>query len=303
MPPSLPEFIPPMLATLGQPFDSDEHLFEVKWDGMRCIAFRDDGGVRAFSRNRVPMLPRFPELELVAAVEPGIVLDGEIILLTDGKPDFRALMGREHARGRMKIQALSRSRPVTYVVFDLLYRGYESLMKEPLATRRDRLGEVVDRAGSPGLVVSDGIVGRGTAFFEQVTSRGIEGVVAKRLDDPYRPGRRTRSWTKFKAAAEIHCVILGFSVEDGDLRSLVIAAEENGRLRSVGRVGGGMSDEVRKELLARLERIPRAEPVIDCSTDANWVEPELFCRVRYLERTPDGNLRAPVFVDLVTPSS
>ena len=281
----LPSFLPPMLAKLGDAFDSEDHLFEVKWDGMRVLAFVEEDGVRLLNRNERDVAPRFAELESLAALPAGTLLDGELVAMTDGKPDFHKLMSREHARDPRRIEALRRSIPIQYVVFDLPYLGFESICAAPLSERRERLGEVLDAAGDPRLVLSDGVVGPGKTLFEQVASQGIEGVVAKRLDSPYRPGKRTDDWTKIKSTQLIHCVILGWLEEDGELIC-------------VGRVGSGLGAAARADLLPKLRDRRRDAPLIDCGPDGNWVEPSLFCIVSFLERTRDG-LRAPVFVELL----
>lgn len=297
----LPEFIPPMLARIGEPFDSDRHLFEVKWDGMRVLTFVEEGGVRLLTRSRRDVRARFPELEFLGAVEPGALLDGELVAMVDGKPDFRRLMSREQARDPRRVDALARQIPVQYVVFDLPYRRFESIGDAPLSERREQLGELVAACGDPRLVLSDGVVGPGTTLFEQVTARGMEGVVAKRLDSPYLPGKRTDAWQKIKGTRLIHCLILGWIEEDGDLRSLVIATEEDGVLVCVGRVGSGLGAPDRERLLPRLHALRRDAPLVEVNAEhahAEWVEPGLYCIVSFLERTSDG-LRAPVFMELI----
>ena len=291
-----------MLARLErEPFDSDEHLFEIKWDGIRALSFVQDGDYRLLSRNRFDLKPRYPELGFLANLEEGLVLDGEIIALTDGRPDFRAVLRREQAQSPMKIEALMRSLPVSYVVFDVLYRGHESVMDLPLVERREELLAVVEPAGEPRLVLSEGMTGAGLAFFEGVRQRALEGMVAKRLNSTYQPGRRTGAWTKIKEAHELACVILGWLGEPDDLKSLVVGTEEDGVLVCVGRVGSGLTDAMRTLLLALCRERATDEPLIEVpetGLDAHWIEPGLFCRVRYLERTENG-LRAPVFVDLL----
>lgn len=301
MPAPLPDFLPPMLARSGEPFDSDEHLFEVKWDGMRVLAFVEGGHARLRNRNRRDVRPRFPELEFLDGFEEGAIVDGELVALVDDRPDFRRLMSREHARDPRRIAALVQQVPVSYVAFDLPYRRFESICGAPLVERREQLAELVTRCGHPRLVLSDGMVGPGTTLFEQATARGIEGIVAKRLDSPYRPGRRTSDWIKIKGAHLLHCAILGYVEQDGDLRSLVLATEEGGTLVCVGRVGSGLGEPERARLLPLLRARPRATPLVPVGREhaaARWVEPGLYCTVSYFERTADG-LRAPVFGELL----
>src|SRR5260370_13860550 len=119
--PELPRFVPPMLAKPGVPFDSSEHLFEIKWDGTRVLAFVEQGGFRLVNRHRADVTDRYPELECLGALTAGTVLDGEVVVLQEGKPNFGLLPSRNQARAPLKIQSLARTLPATYVVFDLLY--------------------------------------------------------------------------------------------------------------------------------------------------------------------------------------
>jgi ATP-dependent DNA ligase len=194
--PELPRFVPPMLATPGVPFDSLEHLFEIKWDGTRILAFVDSRSYRLVNRHRAEVTERYPELGFLAKLPVGTVLDGEVVVLRQGKPDFGLLLSRNQARATLKIQSLARTIPATYVVFDLLYHQFEPLLALPLWARRRRLEAVVWACANPRLVFSEEVVGSGRAFFEAVCREGLEGVVAKRLDGRYRPGRR--AWIKIK---------------------------------------------------------------------------------------------------------
>lgn len=297
----LPEFVAPMLASSGGPFDSDEHSFEVKWDGTRALAYADGGGRRRLvNRRGRGLVERYPELEGLGRLEEGAVLDGEVCVIADGRADFSGMLTREQARGERRFRELARALPATYVVFDLVWRRFESREERALAERRDELREVVAALEDPRVVFSDGVVGAGRALFDEVTRRGIEGVVAKRLVSRYHPGRRTDEWVKIKARQHLLCVILGYQAEGRDLRSLIVGSDEGGELRCVGRVGSGLGSAVRARLLPLLEARAAGAPVVDCGGNAGaWVEPSLFCRVSFLERTSGGQLRAPVFEELV----
>jgi bifunctional non-homologous end joining protein LigD len=296
----LPEFVAPMLATLvAEPFDSDEHLFEIKWDGIRALSFVEAGALRVASRNRMDLAPSYPELEGLARLPAGTVLDGELVVLENGLPSFSRSLERVQAKAKLRVQALARSSPALYVVFDLLYLAGIPVLARPLHERRARLQELLDAAGDPRLSFSDGVVGPGRAFFEQVRERSLEGMVAKELAGAYLPGKRTRSWTKVKTTRTAPCAILGWVPDErGELTSLIVALEEGGRLVSAGRVGSGLTDALRARLGELCRARPRATPFVDCDEDGEWVEPGLFCTVSYLERTGRG-LRAPVFVELL----
>ncbi len=300
MPPRLPDFVEPMLARIGPAFDSDEHVFELKWDGIRCLAFLEDQGHRLMSRRARDMSARYPEFVFPRQLPPGTLLDGELVILRDGKPDFPAILSREHARGERRVLGLSRSSPATFVVFDVLYREGRPLMDLELAARREHLRRLLELADDPRLVLSEGVVGAGLRFYEEVLRLGFEGMLAKELASRYLPGRRTDAWTKTKPVQRLHCAIVGWVEEARRLKSLIIAApEEDGTLRCVGRVGSGLSEALTAELERLLPARERRTPVIDCGMPGRWVEPGLYCAVSYLERTSTGNLRAPVFLELI----
>lgn len=273
-----------MLAVLGEPFDSPAHFFEVKWDGFRALLRVDESGWRLTSRRQLDLTARFPGLAFLAKTRPGVALDGEIVAFTDGRPDFERLLE-------------SRPGPVAFVAFDVLYHDWQPMLQRPLAERRELLAEVVEDIGDPRLVLSEGVRGSGRAFFEQLAARGFEGVVAKRLDGPYEAGQRTGAWVKVKRSQTLQCLVLGYFEEGGDLRSLALAAPDGaGVLRYVGRCGSGLDTAARRALLPRLRARPRAMPLVACSEKALWVEPGVYCHVKFVERTRSGHLRAPVFL-------
>ena len=297
----LPAFVEPMLAKLGrEPFDSDEHRFEVKWDGTRSLCFVEGGIYRLHNRRAADQKPRYPELDFLAGLPRGLALDGEIVVMKEGRPSFRGMLEREQVRDPGKALRKARELPAVFVAFDLLYTDFESRMDRPLSERVERLAEVVAACGDPRLVFSDGVVGAGRDFFEGIRTRALEGVVAKRLASRYLPGRRTDAWIKIKPVHTVHCVVLGWERDArGGLRSLIIAMEEEGRLRCVGKVGSGLTEELRSRLERELPLRARPGPLIPCEgVTGEWIGPGMFCTVGYLERTSDGNLRAPVFREL-----
>lgn len=300
MSPSLPSFIDPMLARLGEPFDSDKHLFEWKWDGFRALVFREPAGVRVRSRRNLDLFPRFPDLDFLEVLPPGVIVDGEIIILVDGKPSFERLLQRERTKTGDRIEAMARSSPALYVAFDLLYDGGGSILDRPLTERRARLESVLEKSKSDRLLYSEGVVGAGNALFATALEREFEGVVGKRLNSPYLAGQRTDAWIKFKKSTTIYCVILGYQLDEtGVVRSLLVGTDVDGKLACVGRVGSGLTEASRRTLTRMLSTRVRPTPVVPTDLDAIYVEPGVFCVVSYVEKTGGGMLRAPVFKELI----
>ncbi|MCY4481663.1 MAG: hypothetical protein OXC12_02190 [Spirochaetaceae bacterium] len=305
---SLPARFAPMLATAGPPFDSDRHLFEVKWDGIRAVTMVDRGRVRMLSRRGIDLTGNYPELAVLERLPPGTMVDGEIVVLNEGRPDFEFVLRRDR---RGPGAADGDARPAAYLAFDLTYLGYEPTMELPLTERRARLAELVEACGTGHVAFSEGIVGAGMRFYREVCERAMEGVMAKRLDSRYLPGRRSDAWVKIKRRISYHCLVLGFIDKEGrDFQSLAVATERapGAGLHYAGRVGTGFDAAERGELNDLLRRHRCAEPLLPMPADrsardqldqVSWVEPVLFCVVSCVEMTAGGMLRAPVFERLV----
>lgn len=290
----LPRFVKPMLATSGSPFSDPAFIFEIKWDGYRAITLRDGDGYRIWSRNETPLQDRYPELRFLTQLPEGVILDGEVVALTEGRSSFDLLISTK--------SLAEQSGTLAYVVFDLLYEDYESIMGRPLFDRRKALRSIVDSIGNQRLIFSDHLEGSGEALFAQASEAGLEGIVAKRADSVYQPGRRSGSWIKIKRSQEAYCVVIGYLPKEGnDFKSLVVASNlEGGELAYVGNVGTGFTQSDRESILSRLAAIPREHSVIPCDQPARWVEPELFITVRYSDTTAAGMLRAPIFVGVAS---
>ena len=174
----------PMLAVRGQPFDSEEYLFEIKWNGIRALASRlpksqPTSAWDLWGRDVADYRSRYPEMQVLAALPPGTILDGELVLMSQGLPDLEAILARHQLSNPIKIQHASRQQPVTYVVFDLLAHQGRSLIGQPLQARRALLRDLLARWQKPRVQFSEGIVGSGRSFFEQAVRQGQEGIMAK----------------------------------------------------------------------------------------------------------------------------
>jgi ATP-dependent DNA ligase len=289
----------PMLAVRGVPFDSPEYLFEVKWDGIRAMAAGYGSGWDLWGRELADYRPRYPEMQVLARLPPGTLLDGELVLLPQGLPDLEAILARHQLTHPAKILRGSQDQPVTYVVFDLLAHHGQSLLGQPLQVRRALLQDLLERWQEPRLQFSAGLIGHGRLFFAQAVRQGQEGVMAKHLASRYLPGQRSSCWLKIKPARRLPCVIIGWEPGTCGLRGLLVAAPWAGRLRYVAKVRSGFTDQDRQRLPALLVARGRARPVVRCPHRGPWVEPDLFCQVGYLEWTRAGRLRGASFHGLL----
>jgi bifunctional non-homologous end joining protein LigD len=303
-PPPPPTYQPMMASLTAAPFDDEGWLFEVKWDGHRCLA-NLGRATRLTSRTARDMTGQFPELidlhrQLAAR---NAVVDGEIVALDrDGRPSFERMQDRFHRHP----EELARNKgrvPVQFIAFDLLWLDGQPLLDLPLTERRARLTEVLVETRDVRL--SQVVHGRGVDFFEQARGLGLEGVVAKRSASPYRPGTRSHDWRKIKALRRQDCVIVGWTPGQGQrgptLGSLLLAVSDGGRLRYAGNVGTGFTQAFLAELLPSLVEREVAEPAFEGAPrlrGARFVRPELVCEVEYLKWTDDGKLRAASFKGL-----
>jgi len=289
----------PMLATSAQPFDSGEYAFEVKWDGVRALAAVDQGHWRLWGRRRVSYDGRYPELEVLRRLPVGTVVDGELVMFQDGQPDLHALLRRHHLVQRHRIRHASRQSPIHYLLFDLLYHRGRPLLQEPWQRRRSVLAEMLAALDVPELVFSAALAGRGQDVFARVVAQGHEGIMAKHKSSAYLAGQRSAAWRKIKAAEVLPCVIIGYTPSPDGIGSLLVASAHQGPLLYVGQVTTGLSDQVKMDLGQCLARRRRPKPVVACRRSALWVEPELYCQVRFLHGSGTGQLRNPCFLGLL----
>ncbi|RKO67547.1 non-homologous end-joining DNA ligase [Desulfofundulus salinus] len=292
---SLP-LLKPMLATSSRPFDSPDFLYEVKWDGYRVLAYLD-GGTLLRSRNLRDITATFPELEELhkcVKKQPAII-DGEIVIFQDGRPSFAALQARGRLEDPLKIKGMARRHPAILMAFDVLYAGGRSLLNEPLRRRKELLAEMI----KPGdqVLVSEFVLHQGRAFTAACVARGLEGVMAKHLDSPYLPGRRSPYWRKFRHTKEADLVICGYQAGRGRRRlgALLLGGYRGEELVYQGKVGTGFNREEEEHLLELLSRLVIPRPVLALppveARRTIAVEPVLVCAVEYLTLTAGGLLR------------
>jgi bifunctional non-homologous end joining protein LigD len=302
----MPDRIVPMLATLGGlPKEDGRWAYEIKWDGVRAIAYSEPGRLRFESRNLRDITASYPELSRLnrALHHHEAILDGEIVAFDeDGRPSFGRLQRRMHVARPSAAKRLSESVPVVYVIFDLLWLDGRSLMELPYEERRARL-KALDLHGTH-WQVPDHVVGQGEAMLAASAQQGLEGVMAKRLDCPYEPGRRARHWVKVKNKQRGEFVIVGWQPGEGRRLSRLgaLAVAQDGRF--VGKVGTGFDEAELDRLLALLKPIEVDEAPVSNPSAApkgtRWVEPRYCCEVEFGEWTNDRILRHPSYKGLLS---
>lgn len=285
----------------GKPYSDPDWAFEAKWDGIRALVTWDGQAMTLHSRTGRTITGSYPELAGATFGRP-CVLDGEIVALDQtGRPSFGLLQGRMNLRSRGDIAAAVLDVPVAFLVFDLLYDG-EEIIGLPWRDRRQRLEQV--ELSRP-YALSGVEIEHGEALWEAVQERGLEGMVAKRIDSPYRPGVRSPEWRKLANTSSLRAVVGGFTPglrsRRGTFGSLLVGLVDGDRLRYVGSVGTGFDAATLRAIRGALDQMSRPESPFHPDPGipkATWVEPSLVAVVEFKEWTRPGHLRAPAFKGL-----
>ena len=295
---AMPAARPPQLATLVEAApEGRDWLHELKYDGYRCLMAIGGGTARCFTRTGLDWTDRFSSLlpsALALPVESALI-DGEVVVVDEaGRSSFAALQ-----------KALKSKAPLTFFAFDLLEINGEDMGRLPQIDRKARLKEIVGVYGGQGAIYySEHVQGEGEAVFKNLCGQGLEGIVSKRADAPYRSGR-TRSWLKVKCGRRQEFVIGGWTASDKrtGFKSLLLGYYQGDAFVYAGRVGTGFDGELLASLSARLKPLKRKSnpfrgvPKATART-AQWVEPELVAEIAYTEFTDEGILRHPSFIAL-----
>jgi bifunctional non-homologous end joining protein LigD len=305
----MPERIVPMMARLSTeiPRPASEWSFEVKWDGVRAIAYVRPGRLRLESRNLREITDSYPEVRGLLR-DLGMreaVLDGEIVAFDDaGRPSFERLQRRMHVTAPGAVKRLAASTPVVYAIFDLLYLDGRSLIELPYEKRRARLEQL--QLGGQAWRVPASHGGDGAWLLEATRSQGLEGLIAKRLGSRYEPGRRTGAWLKVKHTLRQELVIGGWVPGEGRraerIGALLVGYHRDGQFVYAGRVGTGFTEPTLDDLANRLGPLRRQKTPFDVAPklprEAEYVEPKLVAEVEFREWTEEGVMRAPSFKGL-----
>ena len=305
----MPAHLPAMLATSGAlPEPDREWAFEIKWDGVRTIAYSRPGELRLESRNVNDVTDRYPELARLGRVlsSHSAILDGEIVALDrTGHPSFGTLQTRMQVSSRAQARRLMKDTPVTYMIFDLLWLDGHSTMGLSYAERRELLSAL--ELNGESWQTPEHTVGEGRALLQASIEQGLEGVMAKRLDSTYQPGLRSRSWVKIKSVRRQELVVGGWLAGKGKREDRIGALlmgvyEPGGALRYVARVGSGFSEQELDRLAALLGPLRRQSSPFSAGAspprNATFCEPQLVAEVEFSEWTASGSLRQPRYKGL-----
>lgn len=254
----------PMLAREAEsPFSSPEWFFEIKWDGVRAVCYTE-GPLSLLSRYGHELAPVFPELAGIGEAAPGCVLDGEIIVMREGRPDIQPLLERLQRRSPAHIQEYAARSPVTYVVFDILELQGKPLIDRALADRFGILADTVQSGGT--LLRSDPVADRGEEYYRAAVDAGLEGIIAKRKNSTYEPGRRSANWLKIKKLHTIDAVVFGYTPgrgrRAGTFGALILGVYGREGPVYIGKVGTGFSDADTETFAGTLRTVRVQEPTL-----------------------------------------
>ncbi len=290
---------PMLIGSEGEAFDSPDYLYELKLDGERCIAYLDpEFGTELRNKRNLKMLPKVPELsDIHKQVNCRCILDGELAVIKDGKPNYYEIQRRSLMSNPLKIELASRQNPACFTAFDILYYEDHSVCDLPLTERKELLRKIIHEETAR-FAVSRVIENNGIAFYELAKSQELEGIVAKRKDSRYYFDKRTKDWIKCKNLKDDDYVVCGYLPKDNGMTSIVLGQYADGILKYKGHVTLGVGGEG----FRKIRELPRIDaPLFEIPSgneNAVWVEPSLCCTVKYMEKTESGGLRQPVFKGL-----
>jgi bifunctional non-homologous end joining protein LigD len=293
----LTDFITPMMATLSDlpPFKHDDWLFEIKWDGYRAIAELNGDKTRFYSRNGLSYVKAYPKVfDELKKIKLKAVIDGEVVVLgANGMPSFQAI---QNYKSTQKL-------PIQYYVFDCLSIDGQDMTKLPLINRKELLKEFLEENNI--IRYCDHVEADGVSLFEHAKKVNIEGIIAKKVDSLYHPGKRTTDWLKIKNVNTDDFLIVGYTDPQASRQyfgSLMLAREVKGKLVYAGNVGTGFTAQSLKDLHNKLfpltiRKSPLDVPIKE-EKGMHWIEPVYSCQVQYTEITDEGLVRHPSFLGL-----
>lgn len=291
--------ISPMLLYEKAPFDDENCIYELKLDGIRCIAYIDSYSVVLQNKRHKDVTDIYPELApMHGCVKNRVILDGELVFLKDGKPDFYRLQRRSLMTDKFKIELASKKDPVQFAAFDILYCDGRDLTGKPLMHRKSILEKEVTEGN--GLSVSRYIEKSGIAFFELAKQQELEGIVAKRKDSLYHIGKRTHDWEKIKVMQDEDLLVCGYQPDgDGNIKDLILGYyDENDTLCCRGKVYLGVSRSDKEKIAEFAKSHTVEKPWFDKYRGAVWLEPELVGTAHFMRETENGGMRQPVWKGL-----
>lgn len=284
---------PMLIGEMKDAFDSVDYIFEIKLDGIRCIAYLDESGTDLRNKRDKKLLPHVPELtDIHLNVREKCILDGELFILKNGVTDFYEIQRRALMTDPFKIKIAADKYPASFVAYDILYLKDKLVTDLPLMERKRLLEEVVIENKT--ISVSRYIETDGIKLFELAKQKGLEGVVAKKKESSYRMDKRTKDWIKCKVMTTDDCVICGYIQKENQMVSLVLGQYDKDKLTYRGHVTLGVSLRILNQYPYTIMKESPFGYVPEGNQNAVWIKPELVCIVESMP-TEKESFRQPVF--------
>lgn len=288
--------IKPMLIGIeAESFDSDDYIFELKLDGIRCLAYLDNEKTDIRNKRNIKLLSKVPELANIhSLVKKQCILDGEVTIIKNGKPDFFQIQKRSMLSNSIKIEIEAQRYPACFTAFDIIYYDGKSLIDLPLEKRKKLLQSVVKKETNE-FAISRYIEYSGIAFYELAKQQGLEGIVAKKRGSKYYFDKRTANWKKIKFMLDDDFIVCGYINKANNIKSIVLGQYKDNVLVDKGHVTLGVNTNSFEKIL-KTEKIIKPDFLIkENNKNAIWIKLKLVCTVKYMNKTQTGNMRQPVF--------
>ena len=290
---------PMLLNEVKEPFDDEDYIYELKLDGIRCVAYIEPKSVVLQNKRFKDLTDIYPELsDMCKCVKKRVILDGELAVLTDGKPDFYALQKRSLMGDKFRISLAAKKNPVQFVAYDILYFDGKDLTDKPLLKRKEILSKNVKEGFN--LSISRYVPTNGVAFFELAKKENLEGIVAKKKGGLYHIGKRTSEWIKIKIMQDEDLLVLVYQPDDdGKVKDLILGYyDESGVLQWRGKVYLGVSKAEQKIIAEFAKKNTVKRPWFDKYKNVVWLKPQLVGTAHFMHETENGGMRQPVWKGL-----
>lgn len=286
----------PMLFYEGKLFNSEEYIYEIKFDGHRTIIYLDRNYINIRSRNNKDVTSLYPELnELKKLVKRKCILDGELIVLENGKPNFFKMQKRSLMTNTIRIKQEAINNPVIFIAFDILYYDQKDLTNYPLIKRKEYLKKNVKE--NDYLIISKYVEYNGIELFKRIKKEQLEGIVAKRKDSIYQVNKRVHDWLKIKCIKEKDFYVLGIREESKKIKTIVIGSIKNNKLILNGQVN--LPNKYDQEFMKKFIKEHKIKKAYFDMEHVIWLKLDLKCTIRYKEETQNNSLRHAVFVKFI----
>lgn len=290
---------PMLIKDEVEAFDDPNYIYELKFDGIRCVAFLDSNGrTELYNKRHMLLNAHFPELmDIHKNICGRCILDGEVFVMRDGRPNFQDVQKRALTSDKYKIELQAKMQPASFVAYDILYYRKKDITKLPLLERKEKLEKVIAHE-NPQFSYSRYNTGRGIEMFKMTGAKDLEGIVAKHIDSKYYQGKQSKDWLKIKNMLDDDYIICGYIIKSGHIRTLVLGQyNEDKELLYMGHVTG-ISTQV-FNLVTSLPETTCPFPTQPKGHEkAIWVKLKLVCKVKFMEYMANGGMRQPVFVAL-----